>query len=479
MKGAICSQSFTMRLTWIKEKMKNTFKLNIVLTAVLTSVGLTACGGGSDENSTVTVQPEQPSALTDCMWQDAPTSKKGIGGADSMNYAYPDSNVNYWSSEFVVPEGAKVTIDGDYPYSRHFSLVSYTAKGERVNSLLDANIHPGSGVTNPFIVGNKRLNKERAYSAELVLGDLPATPAANVLYAPKTEGNGVALIYRVYVPNENTTPKGGVEFPRFKVQLANGETKTGNEVCSVLNVKKKSLDNIFSMPIDLALSLYNKQPYLGFPAQQNPKWYTAYNGPANTRCIYKHNLEQCEGYETERKLNQWATPDNEYVFSVISRRLGKVVELKGKIPAIAPTSKNENILQAGDIRYWSVCSNELFTTATNFCLYDEQIKNVDKDGNFTIVASLPEDRPANATEECGVNYLRLSERGNGYNGADAVEKGHTDLGFLIMRNLLPYSNFNQAVQNTKIWGDEKSIMGDYLPEIKYTSKEDFEAKGCN
>lgn len=48
-----------------------------------------------------------------------------------------------------------------------------------------------------------------------------------------------------------------------------------------------------------------------------------------------------------------------------------------------------------------------------------------------------------------------------------------------MRNLLPNAEFDQAVQNVKAWGTEKQVMGDYLPEIRYTSKEDFEAKGCH
>ncbi|WP_434534015.1 hypothetical protein [Acinetobacter guillouiae] len=103
----------------------------------------------------------------------------------------------------------------------------------------------------------------------------------------------------------------------------------------------------------------------------------------------------------------------------------------------------------------------------------------DKNGFYTLVVSLPEDRPKNATEECGISYLPLSPRGDGYTGPDAVEKGHNDVGFLIMRNLLPYSNFNQAIQNTKVWGDEKTVMGDYLPELNYSSKEEFEAKGCS
>lgn len=151
-----------------KLKMKNTFKLNIVLTALLSTAGLTACGGGSDD-STVTVQPEPPSALTDCMWQNSFSSKSGTG-EDPLNIAFPDSNVNYWSSEFAVPEGAKVTIDGDYPYSRHFSLVSYTAEGLRVNSLLDAAIAPNKGSVNPFVPGNSRLDKNRAYTSSAGTG---------------------------------------------------------------------------------------------------------------------------------------------------------------------------------------------------------------------------------------------------------------------------------------------------------------------
>ncbi|WP_206130144.1 hypothetical protein, partial [Stenotrophomonas indicatrix] len=139
------------------------------------------------------------------------------------------SNVTYWSSEFTVPEGAKVMIDGDYPYSRHFSLVSYTAKGERVNSLLDAAILPNQGSINPFVVGNNRLGKARSYSAQLQLGDLPTNPLNNTLYAPKTVDGKVAILYRVYVPNKNMDIKGNVSFPRFKVQLANGEVKKGQD----------------------------------------------------------------------------------------------------------------------------------------------------------------------------------------------------------------------------------------------------------
>ena len=463
--------------------MNKTFKLSMLLLSVLGSIGLTACND-SDHDSTTVITPEQPSVLTDCMWQNSFNSKSGTG-EDPLNFAFPDTNVSYWSSEFTVPEGAKVSIDGDYPYSRHFSLVSYTSEGLRINSLLDTAITPNKGSNNPFVIGQDRLDKNRAYTAQLELGDLPQNPVQNTLYAPKTADNKVAMLYRVYVPNKNMDAKGNVSFPRFKVQLANGEVKRGQDACNTLQVKKAPINKTTTISLETTLALFNQQPYAGFPAQQNPAWYKAFSCLDNIKCIYKFDpvskkpISQCEGQSVTPKLNYWATPDNEYVFAMTSRRLGKVIELKGKVPVTAKTYDNNLRVEKYDTRYWSMCTNELITTATNACIYDEQIKNVDKDGFYTIVSSLPEDRPANAREECGVYFLPLSPRGSGYMAEDGKATGHPDLGIFIMRNLLPNTEFNQAVQNVEAWGEEKTIMGDYLPEIKYTSQQDFESKGCN
>ncbi len=464
--------------------MDKKFKINIILLALLGSLGLSACNDSNSDSEQTNTQPDPSVELTDCMWQDSFTSKSGTG-EDPLNFAFPDSNVSYWSSEFTVPEGSKILVDGDYPYSRHFSLVSYTAKGERVNSLLDTVIAPNSGSSNPFVVGHNRFDKNRSYSAELKLGDLPENPEQNTLYAPKTADNKVAIVYRVYVPNKNMNVKGNVSFPRLKVQLASGEVKKGKDVCDVLQVKKAPIDRTTTLPLQVTVGAFNQNLYEGFPAQKEPKWYKAFSGLDNFKCSYKFDpitkqpLSQCEGLTVTPKLSYWGTPDNEYVYATTSRRLGKVIELKGKIPSTAKTFENDLTVNAYDIRYWSMCTNEIISYATNYCVYDEQIKKVDKDGFYSIVSSLPEDRPANAREECGVYFLPLSSRGSGYLAEDGKAFGHSDFGLFIMRNLLPDPKFTQAVQNVKAWGDEKAVMGDYLPDITYTSKENFEAKGCN
>ena len=440
---------------------------------------LSAC---NDDDNRVQQSPvdQQPvdNALTDCMWQDGPSSKSN-SGLDKMNFAYPDTNVNYWSSEFTIPEGAKVYIDGDFPYARHTSFVSYTAEGERVNSLRDVDISPNQGVKNPFIVGHSRLENQRGYSVEVKLGDLPDNLEKNTLYAPKTASNEVAVLYRIYVPNKGFNDKAGVSFPRYRVVLANGEIKKGKDVCDVLKVKKRSIQNVNAPPV--YLTVYDQlRPVFGtgYPARQQPKWFKTFNATDNFLCIFQayQDGKPCEGRTPPSIMNQWATPDNEYVVAATSRELGKVVVLKGKLPVTTKTYNNDAVVNSSNMRYWSVCTNEMYTSATNHCLYDEQIKT-DENGFYTIVVANPEDRPSNATQSCGVSYLEQSPRGDGYE--QAVEgDGHKDLGMLLIRNLLPSEEFKYTIQNVKTSGDEKMIMGDYAPDIRYTSKVEFEALGC-
>jgi hypothetical protein len=40
-------------------------------------------------------------------------------------------------------------------------------------------------------------------------------------------------------------------------------------------------------------------------------------------------------------------------------------------------------------------------------------------------------------------------------------------------------NFNQAVHNTSVPGDEAEVMGEYLPKGRYFTKAEFEGLGCN
>ncbi|MGZ8738689.1 MAG: hypothetical protein ACXWW7_16110 [Nocardioides sp.] len=84
-------------------------------------------------------------------------------------------------------------------------------------------------------------------------------------------------------------------------------------------------------------------------------------------------------------------------------------------------------------------------------------------GWFTVVVSTPGDRSANARRGCGVTWLPFGAR---------------PTAALIMRNQLPSQRFTHAVQMVERPGEEREVMGDYLPRGRYTSTAGFERLGC-
>jgi hypothetical protein len=124
-----------------------------------------------------------------------------------------------------------------------------------------------------------------------------------------------------------------------------------------------------------------------------------------------------------------------------------------------------------DMRYWSLCNDQsIATTAVTDCLNDEQVP-VDFQHGYTIVLSLPQDRPTNATRRCGVAWMNWGTAGDG------LARPRTDL--LIMRNVLANATFTQAIQDIQTPGTERAVMGPYLPTDTYETAAQFEAIGCN
>jgi hypothetical protein len=49
---------------------------------------------------------------------------------------------------------------------------------------------------------------------------------------------------------------------------------------------------------------------------------------------------------------------------------------------------------------------------------------------------------------------------------------------LVMRNQLESPGFDQAIQDVRRPGQERRVMGDFLPRGRYTSTTGFESRGC-
>ena len=115
-------------------------------------------------------------------------------------------------------------------------------------------------------------------------------------------------------------------------------------------------------------------------------------------------------------------------------------------------------------------------TATSGDLWDgvfDLQAPLDKDGYYTIVVSLPEDRPKNATNEKGVAWINW---GPGEGLGDPRDR--KDWGMLLMRFMVCHKDWENSPQKAAFKpGTEAAVMGPYYPRGYYTTKEKFEAEG--
>ncbi|SHH16801.1 hypothetical protein SAMN04488068_2792 [Hydrocarboniphaga daqingensis] len=430
---------------------------------LITSTG--ACNGRApDPATTPTVAANAAPAEHSCFW-DGPWVRED----PARSYAYPDTGAAYWAARLRLPDGATLQLQGDYPQARYASLVLYDADGAPTDALHDALIQPDAGSRNPFIDGAERAARPRRWTVQVRAEAVPARRAANTLYAGP-EQRDIALLYRVYVPDQGRGRTGGVDLPQAQLRLADGRLLAADDSCVRAEVNREAMPNtVAPRP---AYLLARERPLKAgalpdaFPATQPLQWHAFYDARVVAACAY---LGECGG-QPERKGGVYSNPDNAYLWAMTSRRLGPVLVLQGTMPRVPATRSGRARFQAGDLRYWSLCNYEAYTQRASACVYDEQVP-LDAKRRYTVVVSRAADRPRNARAECGVAWVDWGEAGDG--------AGHDDDGMLFLRNMLPSPGFAQAVQNTRTPGDEAAVLGDYLPGAVYTDTAGFEQRGCS
>tara|TARA_R110002124_G_scaffold287214_1_gene471286 strand:+ start:2401 stop:3783 length:1383 start_codon:yes stop_codon:yes gene_type:complete len=451
--------------------IKGAFMLNLkkltLTSAIIISMGfLTACDDDDNDNITTTIPDSNVSEdVEGCFW----------GGPYNIdnpkaNFAYPDTGATYWHAKYMLPEDATLKLNGEYPYARYMSFNSYRAEDQSpAFALGDRDIKPNSGAINPFIPGAERNNENRGFQFEVAAGAAPVIPLDNVLYDDAAVGTEAILLYRVYVPNEGRDATGGVGLPDPELTLSSGEVLKGQNLCDTLQADQELIEIPVIPPDTYARFRQNN------PAKENPTWRAVYNTPFSLRCGF---LGQCDGNPV-RQVPFYANLENQYIGTYIDRDIKPVAVIRGKIPTVPSTLQGSDIFDTDDtqLRYWSLCQNEYYSQKVTGCLYDEQV-TINPDGYFTIATSLPEDRPSNVTDDCGVGYLPWSDQGDGFSIIEGRENNATD-GLLILRNMLPDPNFDEAIQNTKVPGDEADVLGEFIPTVQYFTKAEFEALGCD
>lgn len=414
------------------------------------------------------------SGMTDCFWFGHYSENSGV------NYAYPDTGANYWTSQFKLPAGAKLDFDGQFPHARHMSFNTYDELGQPADRLNDTMFTADNGSINPFVVGMRRDGKNRAYRFGVVPADVSAGAnmaqrdaqrPPNTLYVPQ-DGKTVQLMYRIYVQDHGLTPKGGVELPSPRMTLANGTTVRGEDLCKSIVIKEHSLrDNRLTLEsTQRILSLANSAtPH--HPAFATPQWTAFFNPQRTFSGVLKGTAFEWVRHliGQQRKGGFYSTLDNTYMYAYVDRRFGDALVLEGQGPSTPKTRNADPVMQAGQLRYWSICKyRSLYDTAVDACVYDEQAP-LDHQGKYTIVFSTPETRPTNARPECGVAWRP-------WGIGDGVANPHG--GLILLRNMLPAPDFKHSIFAAEAEGTESEALGPYYPRPSYAMKAAFEARGC-
>jgi hypothetical protein len=370
-----------------------------------------------------------PVGIAECGWREKISD-------DTRNYFFIDAEATYWTADVELPENGHIAVRGIFPRSRYMSVCVYDEKARTVDHLTDRDIIPNPGSINPFLPGADRTDPDRMYALRIVNGRIPASGRSpNTLYTENLDGTRSAMgldrvpfTLRIYAPDAGADETGAVGLPEISTENADGES----------SVKSSCIDEAdLTLPIDPDLLARYLESQLTSEI------------PLAWKKFYPDGLGE--------------NIDAAYIYTAIDPDLGKVAVFRAKAPTFPETRDNEPLMGAGQLRYWSMCTNRM-TTAVMESVQDEDIPT-DPEGIYTVVVSRSEDRPVNATKACGVIWLP----GDG-----------TARTVLVYRHILPDPSFAEAIQNIPEDGNIEAIMADYYPQgTYYATKEAYESLGCN
>jgi len=451
---------------------------------------------------------------TNCMFYYGPF---GVGKGKE-NVAFPEAGADYWVAIYSRPAGSTLKLRGQYPHARYMSFISYRPLGTPLDGIADYQIAPDPGSTNPFVAGARRNLAKRSFTLNVLAQANPGfplmasagQPRRNDLYAEDVTSTAVdvppgtleGIVMRVYAADRGRSTTGGVGLPMPELTLADGTTLIGQAACDALDSQAKKagaprapdpaglhLDlptyralrypNLLTAPCNVltrnqrcptdftlpdALVQVPRPVPAYFPAQGPPVLRAAYDRRYQLQMYTGDNAPGANAHPIRDLINNptrgyFGNIHNAYLEGALNRKLGKVVVVRGRAPTTPKTFAGESRMGTGQMRFWSVCMTQAVVTgATTGCIFDEQIPT-DRHGNYTIVISRRADRPKTADAAHGIAWLQWSPTGDG-------DKDR-DFGRIVIRHMLPQLSFKHAIQRTRTAGDERAVLGPYMPTLSY------------
>lgn len=458
-----------------------------LLTAALLSIGLVACNHNDNRDDASGAGPDagQESPGSGSAEGPAPGGQVGASTRDcfwsvtiddaAVNTLYPDIYAKYWVAVLPILPGTNLSLEGQYPHARYMSFNLYDPLFRPVDALSDRDIAPLAGATNPFVAGANRLGDARDYSVEIISEVPPedmAERAPNTLYAHFPLGEAgfataapyAILIYRIYVPDTGTDRAGDVPLPRVTYRDGQGNVYEGPEACEQLEpfVPSEINEQITNSPVALPVPA-------GFGAMADLMWLKFFGLVSSTENRFnatslRDPLHALVPDPSNNSGGFASNVDNNYIYAPLNQDLGPLAVFEATMPLTPHTVAGDPVMGEGDMRYWSVCTYEIASQRYYDCFYDEN-SLLDSDHRGVFLVGREANRPANATAECGVNWLPW---------------GPVQTSLLIMRHMLPEDDFDHSIQKipSPPGSCEAPVMGEYFPYGHHLSKEAFEALGC-
>ncbi|MFN2527053.1 MAG: hypothetical protein ABR505_12470 [Actinomycetota bacterium] len=364
-------------------------------------------------------------------------------------------------TRFVSLPQSRLVIKGFYPRARYFSFHVYDEAGRPIDALADIEIRPDRGSDNPFVAPGGGGSKN-SYTAFVVFTGKPEKREHNTIYAGAMEGDlpnpSGFLIYRVYVSDDPDDPAGEVPLPSVTFEAGAGTTPLEFGQCEPLPPSDEGSINELIREADFPDVIPRVFPFPG--TSEEPRFRRFYGPDREIRERFPSNPV----IDALPYVNSgfYANLHIAYLYVRISRDWGDVFVFRAKAPTFPDSRAGDSVVARRDVRYFSICQNELATQRVVACLPDH--KMVIDDGYFTFVISDPGDRPANAVAAEGVNWLPWG--GAYYDGV------------VIYRHMLPDPGFRAAIQNVPEGTSPEKVLGDYFPRAAYCERQTFEEGGA-
>ncbi|MDP9326459.1 MAG: hypothetical protein M3O87_08000, partial [Candidatus Dormibacteraeota bacterium] len=350
--------------------------------------------------------------------------------ANTTNVAFPDQNANYYTLAMPSAGINSLTITGAFPHARYMSFTTYTGQTQAIDGINDVHIVPATGnmADNPFLVGHARntSGSVRNY-AVIVAHDMKPMAGAqtNTIYTTDADGSHSNLatfivIYRTYRPDARypNDGGGGEPLPTVTANTAAGPEPVGDpSTCSTAPDQSLGLNPVLT---DTTLPLPPIAQVGCYPGLNPPAWHRFTNiataeiqGTDNT-CLMDNNPQQSLTPQSDTTIPKGGfleNPDNKYIAAILnvdffpSEGQPNVLVVRSRVPTTPDTYPNTPVMPGGQLRYWSMCSNEGITTRFYACVMDDGLTRLSAAGDYCLAVSRTSDRPRNANGKHNVNWL--------------------------------------------------------------------------